>query len=215
LKKLDLTLNFIDVDTLEQSIANLQANTDLQDLTLTGNPCDRWPDCRPFILSQLPKLTRIDGTDVTRSERLKALQRRDELISALRAQAQAKRAADAKSAADSKSAASSASAATAAAGDTKSVGREPGSGAAEQAYSPALRMEMLRESEARDAKRKAEEEETRRRNRIERDPWSAAKDKLNEKVILRDGDPIPSQRNPTQMVRTAAPLSALTRGGST
>ncbi len=79
LKKLDLTLNFIDIDALEVSVQNLKLNPLLADLTLTGNPFDKWSDARPYIIAHLSSLQRLDGNDITKSERLKALQRINEL----------------------------------------------------------------------------------------------------------------------------------------
>ena len=98
LKKLDLTLNFIDVDTLEESINNLQSCHSLRELYLLGNPCfytetdgaaerygkgkgslikpkNGWIDCRPYVIARLSALENLDGKEVTRSERIRAMQR--------------------------------------------------------------------------------------------------------------------------------------------
>jgi hypothetical protein len=40
---------------------------------LTGNPFDRWPKARAYIIAHLPGLQRLDGQEITKSERLKAL----------------------------------------------------------------------------------------------------------------------------------------------
>ncbi len=39
LRKLDLTVNFIEIHNLKKSCENLKKNTMLRDLYLTGNPC--------------------------------------------------------------------------------------------------------------------------------------------------------------------------------
>ena len=38
-RKLDLTLNFLDVEDLEESMNNLSDCYEMKDLYLTGNPC--------------------------------------------------------------------------------------------------------------------------------------------------------------------------------
>eukprot|EP00045_Choanoeca_perplexa_P004122 m.35613 g.35613 ORF g.35613 m.35613 type:complete len:432 (+) comp12406_c0_seq2:186-1481(+) len=71
LEKLDLTVNFIvDVSTA----ATLQANRNLTELYLTGNPCASFKDYRKYVISLLPQLTQLDGQAITRSERILALQ---------------------------------------------------------------------------------------------------------------------------------------------
>ncbi len=60
-------------------------------------------------------------------------------------------------------------------------------------------MEMLRESEAADRAKQLEEEEQSRKQKLERDPWGASLEKLNQKVVWKDGDPIPKQRNPSKI----------------
>lgn len=39
LRKLDLTVNFIDVEDLEESLMNLRKIESIRELHLTGNPC--------------------------------------------------------------------------------------------------------------------------------------------------------------------------------
>lgn len=39
LRKLDLTVNFIDLDDLEESMINLSKLVNIRELFLTGNPC--------------------------------------------------------------------------------------------------------------------------------------------------------------------------------
>ena len=72
LEKLDLTVNFISIDHFEQSIKNLQHNKFLKDLYLIGNPCTNFTYYREYIIYYLPQLKRLDGTDITRTERIKS-----------------------------------------------------------------------------------------------------------------------------------------------
>ena len=78
--KLDLTVNFIDLDELH-TVGSLKNNTLLRDLTLMGNPCAaHWESgYRDYVIGTLPQLERFDGTEVSRTERIKALQRLPEL----------------------------------------------------------------------------------------------------------------------------------------
>ncbi|KAJ4460354.1 putative Protein tilB [Paratrimastix pyriformis] len=71
LDKLDLTANFVD-DIL--SVESLARNTHLRELHLIGNPCTNYRNSRLFIVSVLPHLKNLDGTEVTPTERLQAAQ---------------------------------------------------------------------------------------------------------------------------------------------
>ncbi|CAH0725981.1 unnamed protein product, partial [Brenthis ino] len=71
LQKLDLTLNFIG-DIL--SVESLAGNYNLENLYLTGNPCTDYENYRDFVIGSLPQLASLDGKDIERSERIKALQ---------------------------------------------------------------------------------------------------------------------------------------------
>ena len=84
LNKLDLTVNFIDVDTYEASVANLKKNRHLSDIYILGNPACEWEGHRDYLIARVPQLKRIDGKAVTRSERIKAAQRVDDLQAQLR-----------------------------------------------------------------------------------------------------------------------------------
>ena len=74
LERLDLTVNFIDVDALAPSLAALKDLLFFNDLYLTGNPCTDFPDYRAFTIASLPRLQKLDGKDVTKTERLMAEQ---------------------------------------------------------------------------------------------------------------------------------------------
>mmetsp|Transcript_30489 Transcript_30489/g.72531 ORF Transcript_30489/g.72531 Transcript_30489/m.72531 type:complete len:464 (-) Transcript_30489:70-1461(-) len=93
LRKLDLTLNFIGLDSLEESIDNLAPCRSLEELFLLGNPCmgiegkgDKkagWTGCRAYIIARLPTLKSLDGTEIKRSERLIAVRQLPALTSEL------------------------------------------------------------------------------------------------------------------------------------
>lgn len=79
LKKLDMTVNFVDIEELEPSVYNLKANVMLEDLYLTGNPCEEWPGFRAYVVAHLPQLKQLDGKLVMPNERIRARQRLAEL----------------------------------------------------------------------------------------------------------------------------------------
>lgn len=93
LNKLDLTLNFIDLDRLKESIDCLSSCTSLKELFLLGNPCCYcenseqsrqeskigWKNCRLYVVARLPQLESLDGTPILRSERIRALQNLSQL----------------------------------------------------------------------------------------------------------------------------------------
>ncbi|CAK1550051.1 unnamed protein product [Leptosia nina] len=71
LQKLDLTLNFIGEIV---SIESLIGNYNLENLYLTGNPCTDFDNYRDFVIATLPQLISLDGREIERSDRIKALQ---------------------------------------------------------------------------------------------------------------------------------------------
>jgi protein TilB len=104
LKKLDVTLNFLDVDCLRESVGELEGCGRLEEVFLIGNPCmgvdlnaggqedgrgtttasasaatKGWSGCRPYIIARLPNLKFLDGKEIKRSERIAALQKLPEL----------------------------------------------------------------------------------------------------------------------------------------
>lgn len=74
LKKLDLTVNFVDIEDLEMSIYNLKANIMLEDLYLTGNPCEDWSGFRMYVVAHLPRLKQLDGKLILPQDRILARQ---------------------------------------------------------------------------------------------------------------------------------------------
>jgi len=89
LKKLDLTVNFVSVEELEESVYNLKANMTLEDLYLTGNPCEEWPGCRAYVVAHLPQIKQFDGKIVIPNERIKARQQLPRLTQDLEAAVEA------------------------------------------------------------------------------------------------------------------------------
>lgn len=87
-RKLDLTLNFIDVEDLEESVENLSEVESICELYLTGNPVDKWTDYKDYIIAKVPQLKRLDGEDITRSMRIAAKQRLKQLEQDLKVAAQ-------------------------------------------------------------------------------------------------------------------------------
>ncbi|CAF3547551.1 unnamed protein product [Rotaria socialis] len=72
LNKLDLTLNFIGILS---SVENLRNNIHLVDLYLTGNPCGDHEGYRDYVIATLPQLQKLDGNEITKTERILALQK--------------------------------------------------------------------------------------------------------------------------------------------
>ncbi len=76
LGKLDLTVNFIDLDELKDSIDHLQSRTNLHDLYMMGNPSEHnWPNFKHYVIAKLPQLQNLDGTEITRSMQIQARQK--------------------------------------------------------------------------------------------------------------------------------------------
>ena len=76
LTKLDMTVNFVGKLT---TIESLKRNEFLRDLYLTGNPCTEYVGYRDYVIATLPQLSSLDGTPISKSERIEALQRLVEL----------------------------------------------------------------------------------------------------------------------------------------
>ena len=71
-RKIDLTLNFLDVEDLEESVDNMMECENLQEIYLTGNPCTYWEGCKEYIIARVGQLKRYDGEEITKSQRLEA-----------------------------------------------------------------------------------------------------------------------------------------------
>jgi protein TilB len=60
-------------------VKSLAVNRHLEQLYLVGNPCTQFDNYREYVLNALPQLGELDGTKVTRTERILAAQRREEI----------------------------------------------------------------------------------------------------------------------------------------
>lgn len=74
LKKLDMTVNFIDVLDLHDSVTCLAKLPSLKEIYLTGNPCENWPGCKDYVIANVPNLEAYNGELITPSQRIKATQ---------------------------------------------------------------------------------------------------------------------------------------------
>jgi protein TilB len=76
LKKLDLTLNFIDFDNLKLSIDHLRCCRNLSELFMMGNPSQaNWgKKFEMYVIALLPQLKYLDGVEITRSMQISARQ---------------------------------------------------------------------------------------------------------------------------------------------
>ncbi|XP_076602185.1 dynein axonemal assembly factor 11 [Chaetodon auriga] len=76
LQKLDLTVNFVG---RLSSVESLRHNVHLRELFLVGNPCTQFEGYRQYVVASLPQLKWLDGTEVSRSERIRASQGLEEV----------------------------------------------------------------------------------------------------------------------------------------
>ena len=75
LEKLDLTVNFCDLDTFKESIEHLVPLQHFKELYLMGNPCMEWEHATDYIIAKLPQLQRLDGQEITKTHQIKAMQK--------------------------------------------------------------------------------------------------------------------------------------------
>lgn len=177
LDKLDMTVNFVDMDTFERSIDNLKENKFLDELYLTGNPCTEFEGYRSYVIACLPTLRRLDGQDVTRSERIIAKQEYAEwkvIVRELGEAMQRKRGTEWQ--------------------DEDSEDEFNDKGEKLEKYTPQSRYEMYREM-AQDEKDKKKDSEEATRFAAKKDYMKEAMDKLNVKEVEQDDGTLPRQRN--------------------
>jgi len=72
LQKIDLTLNFVDIEDFEESVDNLAELPDIRELYLIGNPLTKWDYWKQYLMARLPTLGRIDGEECTKTKKLEA-----------------------------------------------------------------------------------------------------------------------------------------------
>uniref|UniRef100_A0A8P4KP82 Leucine-rich repeat-containing protein 6 n=1 Tax=Dicentrarchus labrax TaxID=13489 RepID=A0A8P4KP82_DICLA len=83
LQKLDLTVNFVG---RLSSVESLRLNTELTELFLVGNPCTEFEGYRQYVVASLPQLKWLDGSEISRSERIRASQGLEEVRRRVREQ---------------------------------------------------------------------------------------------------------------------------------
>lgn len=69
-----MTVNFIDVTDIHESVICLSKLPNLKEIYLTGNPCESWPGCKDYVIAHTPTLETYNGEVVTPSQRIKAQQ---------------------------------------------------------------------------------------------------------------------------------------------
>lgn len=74
LKKLDMTVNFVEVTDLHDSVMCLAALPNIKELYLTGNPCESWTGCKDYVIANVTTLETYNGELITPSQRIKAKQ---------------------------------------------------------------------------------------------------------------------------------------------
>eukprot|EP01031_Cornospumella_fuschlensis_P027549 gene27548-33275_t len=77
LNKLDLTVNFIDFDTLKESIEHLAGRVNLEELYMMGNPAQaNWGENKfnNYVIAKVPQLRTLDGTEISKSMKIIARQ---------------------------------------------------------------------------------------------------------------------------------------------
>lgn len=74
LQKLDLTVNFVG---RLSSVETLKHNLHLKELYLVGNPCAEYQGYRQYVVATVPQLQSLDGKEISRAERIQALQELD------------------------------------------------------------------------------------------------------------------------------------------
>jgi len=77
LRKLDMTLNFLDLEDLKSSCEELEWNPVISELYLMGNPCLDWADAPDYIIAKVDTINRLDGNEITKSMRLAAKNKLD------------------------------------------------------------------------------------------------------------------------------------------
>lgn len=180
LRKLDLTVNFIDVDALEASITALQPLIHLDELYLTGNPCTSFEAYKFYVIHRLPKLQKLDGTDVTRGDRIQAKTAFDGIAAELAVLAAAKR--QEKGIAEEEKRSAEASSLDGKDDDDLEEEKETAESLKARAskvsaYTPEARIEMHREQEEIERK-KAEDKKRSQRGDQPEDLWKEAQNKV-------------------------------------
>ena len=83
LRKLDLTCNFIELEDYMESLMNLKKVVSMREVYFLGNPCTDWKNHRALAIAVVPQLMSIDGTEITKLERIESNQKIDQLLEEL------------------------------------------------------------------------------------------------------------------------------------
>jgi len=177
LEKLDLTVNFLDVDTFESSMDHLGKKVpSLRDLYLTGNPVFYLDGYRSFVIYKVPQLRCLDGNIITKTERLLARQNFTEISSRFKKLAAEKKAETGE--------------------QNEEEGTEPvlWDPEAVSEHTPAARVQMYKELE--EEKRKSKEElEAARKFEMPPDVVKETRKKMGQKAFEGEDGTLPRQRN--------------------
>ena len=69
-----MTVNFIDVFEIHDSVMCLSRLPSFKEIYLTGNPCEDWKGCKDYLIAHIPTLECYNGEAITPSQRIKAVQ---------------------------------------------------------------------------------------------------------------------------------------------
>lgn len=69
-----MTVNFIDVMDLKDSVTCLSKLPNFKELYMTGNPCEEWKGCKDYVIANVDTLQCYNGEVITPSQRIKAKQ---------------------------------------------------------------------------------------------------------------------------------------------
>eukprot|EP01006_Ploeotia_vitrea_P043321 TRINITY_DN66720_c10_g1_i2.p1 TRINITY_DN66720_c10_g1~~TRINITY_DN66720_c10_g1_i2.p1 ORF type:complete len:471 (+),score=295.65 TRINITY_DN66720_c10_g1_i2:616-2028(+) len=191
LSKLDLTINFVDAATLRESLEHLAELPAIAELYMTGNPCTEWAGYRLFVIAMVPQLRRIDGQDITKTERILAKQSFARLSAELQRLAEQQRAKNRQEEQEQVEEEEE---------EEEEVKEKPKERSSIK-YTPEARVKMYRDLEDEDEARRAREEEesktTGRMSEYEaaKDPIAAARERMSAKVVPSSDGKLPPQRN--------------------
>lgn len=180
LEKLDLTVNFVSEKTLYESMENVRHNIHLHEIYFTGNPCTEAEGYRLFVIGSLARLVRLDGTDVTKTERIQAKQQYPALAKKFKSLMEKLTNDDEAYGSDDE--------------DDGDVIEIDDKGNRKYKYTPALRRQMMKEDIE---QKRLEAEKKNEPNQFTKpaDPLREAQERLAKKVTeWKDGE-LPSQRN--------------------
>jgi protein TilB len=218
LDKLDLTVNFIGIDRLRESLTHLALLPKLRELYFTGNPCTQFSAYRQLCVLELPTLQRLDGSDVTRSERLEAQRNKENVYQQLQEAVRNEKLKQKKEADEKKPQQQTAQQAENAPTESSSAAADsaptPSSSSGDgetHAYTPELRRAMyLEESEAKRSAEEAKNHSDASATGMKGDLYAEARAKLSKKVTdwPSDSDSLPPQRNTARFAFTLVEPSA-------